>query len=182
MQIHGKEYVEVKDRIAAALADAGYAMLAEDVFEMAERVFVRIAIEVKGKQYIGTAEAKFVGAKPGSADASNPMECAETSALGRALGFAGYGIVESIASADEVSRATGAKANVTPMLSPAEKLANSRKQAIERGLVEESQWEAFKADKLGAAVADSAVNQQQYAVLYSALKALLQAASAKKAS
>ncbi len=30
------------------------------------------------------------------------LEVAETSAIGRALGFAGYGIVEGVASADEL--------------------------------------------------------------------------------
>lgn len=43
-----------------------------------------------------------LNARPGSADATDPWACAETSAIGRALGFANMGVVESIASADEV--------------------------------------------------------------------------------
>jgi hypothetical protein len=36
---------------------------------------------------------------------NEPSVVAETSAVGRALGFAGIGIIESVASADEVARA-----------------------------------------------------------------------------
>jgi hypothetical protein len=35
----------------------------------------------------------------------SPYEVAETSAIGRALGFAGYGIVDGIATADEMVKA-----------------------------------------------------------------------------
>ncbi len=68
---------------------------------MGGREYVRIYIDVKGKPYIGTAEIKF-NANPKTPDGMSPFECGETSALGRALGFAGYGVVDSIASADEV--------------------------------------------------------------------------------
>ena len=37
-------------------------------------------------------------------DGTNPFECGETSAIGRALAFAGFGSVESIASKDEIER------------------------------------------------------------------------------
>ncbi len=103
VKIHNVEYVTVAERVTACHADEGFSMLSEELFSIGERHFVRIAIEVKGKQYIGSAEVKF-GAKAGSPDASNPYECAQTSALGRCLGFSGYGSVESIASADEMVR------------------------------------------------------------------------------
>jgi hypothetical protein len=45
-----------------------------------------------------------LNAKLGSADATDPFAVAETSAVGRALGFAGWGSVESICSADELLR------------------------------------------------------------------------------
>ncbi len=45
-----------------------------------------------------------------------PYEVAETSAVGRALGFAGYGATDSIASADEVNKA----ANVEEVPDPTE--------------------------------------------------------------
>ncbi len=103
IKLHGKEYIEVKDRVQAAHAEESYSMLSEETFSMGGREYVRVYIEVKGKQYIGTAECKF-NANPKTPDGMSPFECGETSALGRALGFAGYGIVESIASGDEVAR------------------------------------------------------------------------------
>jgi hypothetical protein len=103
IKIKGKDYIDVASRVVLANEDEGYSMLREEVIELAGRAFVRVTIEAKGKQYIGTSEIKF-GAKPGTADGDSPFECGQTSALGRALGFAGYGSVESIASADEVVR------------------------------------------------------------------------------
>src|SRR3990172_9502095 len=41
----------------------------------------------------------------GNIEGQSPLEVAETSAVGRALGFAGFGIVEGIASADEIKAA-----------------------------------------------------------------------------
>jgi hypothetical protein len=103
IKLHGKEYVEVKDRVLQAHKQEGYSMLSEDTFEMGGRSYVRVYIDEKGKQYIGTAEIKF-NANPKTPDGQSPLECGETSALGRALGFAGYGVTESIASFDEVAR------------------------------------------------------------------------------
>jgi hypothetical protein len=111
IKLHGKEYVEVKDRVAEAHAEDGYSMLKETTFELGGRIYVQVTIDVKGKMYIGTAECKF-NANPKTPDGQSPFECGETSALGRALGFAGYGAVESIASADEVAR------NEQPAIAP----------------------------------------------------------------
>jgi recombination DNA repair RAD52 pathway protein len=66
------------------------------------------------------------------------------------------------------------------LVTVAEKLARSKQQAIERGLVEAAQWEQFKADKLGTAVADSDITAAHYGVIFNALKALQ--ANAKQAS
>lgn len=103
--IHGKAYVDVAERVRLAHADGGYTILASDTFELGNtgRYFCRVTLAVGNAQYIGTAEIKL-SAKPGTADGDSPLECAETSALGRALGFAGFGLVGSIASANEVAR------------------------------------------------------------------------------
>ena len=108
VKIGNSQYVTVAERVAAAHQDEGFSMLSEEVISIGSRYFVRIIIEVKGKNYIGSAEIKF-DAKPGSPDASNPYECAQTSSLGRCLGFAGYGSAESIASADEMVRSQPAE-------------------------------------------------------------------------
>lgn len=105
IKIRGKDYVTVAERVTAAHEAGGYAILASDVLEMGAtgRLYVRVQIQFNGARYIGMAEVKLT-AKAGTPDGDNPLECAETSALGRALGFAGLGAVEGIASADELLR------------------------------------------------------------------------------
>lgn len=104
--IRGKQYVTVAERVTAAHeANAGFAILSSDVLAMgADRLYVKVAIQFDGRRFIGMAEVKL-NARAGTPDGDNPLECAETSAIGRALGFAGLGSVEGIASSDEMRRA-----------------------------------------------------------------------------
>lgn len=109
--IKGRPYVDVAERVRLAHADhAGYTMLLTEQFTVGDtgRWWVRVTIAVGEQQFIGTAEIKF-SARPGTADGDSPFECAETSALGRALGFAGIGLLDSIASANEVARVRDAR-------------------------------------------------------------------------
>lgn len=105
VKIHGREYVTVAERVAAAHEAGGFSILATDVLALGDtgRFYVRVQIQYNGKRYIGLSEAKL-NAKPGTPDGDSPLECAETSALGRALGVAGFGSADSIASADELQR------------------------------------------------------------------------------
>ena len=107
VNIRGKNYVTVNERVEAAHEQGdGFEIVGEEIFTIGEtgRWWLRVTLRVKERPYQGTAEIKFDAPK-NSPDGSNPVECAETSAIGRALGFAGYGAVESIASADEIQRA-----------------------------------------------------------------------------
>ena len=106
VKVRGKDYVTVAERVAEAHAAGGYAMLSGGVCPLGDtgRLFYRVEIRVGDRRYIGSSEVKL-NAKPGTPDGDSPLECAETSALGRALGFAGFGVVEGIASADELRRA-----------------------------------------------------------------------------
>jgi hypothetical protein len=85
-----------------------FEVLDSTFFEIKGRVLCKAVIKVDGKQYVGTAEAKLENAVPKSADATNPFECGETSAVGRALAWAGYGSADSIASFDEIARSMSA--------------------------------------------------------------------------
>lgn len=103
--IRGKQYVTVAARVAAAHENGGFTMPeAPELIHIGDRTFIRVCVELpNGQRFYGTSEVKW-DAPSGSADASAPLECAETSAVGRALGFAGYGSADSIASANEVAR------------------------------------------------------------------------------
>lgn len=113
INIRGKQYVQVKDRVLYANENGGYKMLEETVFDIGNRAFLRVKIEYDGNTYYGTSEIKLDNAERGSADEKSPMECAETSAVGRAFAFAGIGVMDSIASADEMARA-GVTNNYAP--------------------------------------------------------------------
>lgn len=101
----GKPYVEVAERVRQVHANnLSFEVISSEPLEVIGRVIFRVTILVDGKKYTGSAEAKIQNAVPKSADATNPFECAETSALGRALAFAGLGTVDGIASYDEIAR------------------------------------------------------------------------------
>jgi hypothetical protein len=101
----GKPYVEVAERVRQVHAqDIEFQVLESEPLEIIGRVVWKVTISVNGKIYKGSAEAKLTNAVPRSADETNPFECAETSALGRALAFAGFGTVDGIASYDEIAR------------------------------------------------------------------------------
>ena len=105
VQIKGKPYSTVAERVVAAHAAGGFSILATDVLPLgSDRFYVKVQIEYNRRRYIGMSEVPRNG-KPGSPEATAPLEVAETSALGRALAFAGFGVDGSIASADEMRRA-----------------------------------------------------------------------------
>jgi len=177
IEIHGKQYITVAERLAEARKSGkDFEIVASEPLVAGDRIVWRCCIKLDGKLFYGSAEA-HLNAKAGSADATDPFACAETSAVGRALGFAGFGAIDSIASADEIARSNATPAQIVTV---AQKLAKSRQQAFEKHLVEPEQWESFKTSHLGSAVADSDVTAAQYGILYNALKTLLANASKQR--
>lgn len=100
VKIQGRDYTPVAERVRLAHAAGGFEMTSSELIQVGDRWLAKVTILVGGHRFIGHAEVHLTGAKPGTADASSPFETAETSALGRALGFAGFGSAEAIASAD----------------------------------------------------------------------------------
>jgi hypothetical protein len=102
IDIKGKPYTLIAERVRLAHETREtFEIVESKPIQIAERWVWQSTIRVNGTQYIGTAEVKL-NAPKNLPDGTNPFECAETSAVGRALGFAGLGSVESIASAEEV--------------------------------------------------------------------------------
>lgn len=104
VSIKGKEYVTVAERVELLRQSGKSFEIVESMpIQIGERCAWRVAVVIDGSKFYGSAECHF-NAKPGTADATDPFACGETSAIGRALGFAGFGAVDSIASADEIVR------------------------------------------------------------------------------
>lgn len=104
LNLHGKNYVEVAERVHMVHEKkAVFSIVKSEPVNIADRWLWVAVIMVDGQQYIGNAEIKM-NAPKNTPDGTNPFECGETSAIGRALAFAGFGSVESIASKDEIER------------------------------------------------------------------------------
>lgn len=101
IQIHGKTYVTVAERVLEAHAENEKIDILTEFLPVEGMVVCRATVNTKNGVFNGTSAAnptKMI-------EKQSPYEVAETSAVGRALGFAGYGAVDGIASADEVIKA-----------------------------------------------------------------------------
>ncbi len=112
VNIHGKEYMTVARRVELAHESKTLESVETEVISH-DPVVVRAKVTVSGKAFTGISAVNPTSGK--MIERQNPYEVAETSAVGRALGFAGYGVIESIASADEVINAH-AKQQAMPVL------------------------------------------------------------------
>ena len=109
VNIRGKEYVTVAERVAlfrekrAELGTIETELLQDD----GDSCTFKASVYVQG-ELIATGYAKEV--RTASAiNKTSYIENCETSAVGRALAFCGYGMVDGIASADEVAGAIEAQ-------------------------------------------------------------------------
>lgn len=105
ISLKGSQYVTVSQRIQEGHHSdfaQRFQVLRSEPLMLCDVSLWQVEIEVNQKRFIGTASINFGGR---GADQTNPIENAETSALGRALGFAGFGSVDSVASAEEVREA-----------------------------------------------------------------------------
>jgi hypothetical protein len=135
IDIKGKPYTPVAERVRLVHETReSFEIIESAPIQAGDRWLWRAIIRVDERQYIGTAEVKL-NARPGSADATDPWACAETSAIGRALGFANLGVVESIASADEVIQAVEQEQPQDETINAVSKpLYNAASQAKQRAL------------------------------------------------
>lgn len=101
INIHGKQYVTVAERVIAAHEDSKFEKLETEVLSHEPLVVIKATVTVMGRSFTGISAAN----PSKSIEKMSPYEVAETSAVGRALGFAGFGVIEGIATADEMSKA-----------------------------------------------------------------------------
>lgn len=105
VNIHGKEYMTVARRVELAHEDKKLNGVETEVLSHSP-IVIKAKVVIDDKVYTGISSVDPKTSR--LIERTNPYEVAETSAIGRALGFAGYGIVESIASADEIRKAEAA--------------------------------------------------------------------------
>lgn len=102
INIKGKEYIPVNERVMELhrqiSQDIPYSIETELITACLPAVVFKATVTIGDKVFIGHS-----GANPAKAiEKQSPYEVAETSAIGRALGFAGFGIDTGIASAEEI--------------------------------------------------------------------------------
>ena len=114
IQIHGKDYVMVKDRIIFFNENFPNGSITTEL-KATDNSFIfksKITpdVENSSRYFTGHAE-EIIGSS--QINKTSALENCETSAIGRALGCMGIGVDESFASADEVKNAMYKQANPT---------------------------------------------------------------------
>ena len=101
VDIHGKQYLTVAGRVQMAHESKTLQSIQTEVLTHEPVVLVKATVTTGKGIFTGISAAnpsKMI-------EKMSPYEVAETSAVGRALGFAGFGIIEGIATADEIVKA-----------------------------------------------------------------------------
>jgi hypothetical protein len=140
VDIKGKSYVMVHERIAYFREIYPEGSLTTELLSSVDGVHTFRAVAVNNGNILATGHASE---KDGSSfiNKTSALENAETSAIGRALGILGIGIITSVASAEEVSNAV-AQQNHKPSPAPVDPKKLERLIAI-----------IDEADDIGALVA-----------------------------
>lgn len=137
VNIHGKMYWPVAERLGLAHSeqdDPLQSIITEPirVFDDGGVTFRAVVTFQSGRTFTGHA---YESPNSKGIAGQSPWEVAETSAVGRALGLAGYGSDESVASADEVrNRQTAARPTPKPAASTDADYARLYQKAGELGL------------------------------------------------
>ena len=133
IKIHGKEYVTVNERIQMLHQSdkAEISLNTEILHDSEQSIAMKTTLEIDGNTFTGIAQ-ETKGST--NINKTSSYENCETSAVGRALGFAGYGSVESIASGDEVAHAIKQQESLEPEYATPNQVKYIKNLCEERGL------------------------------------------------
>lgn len=129
IDIHGKEYVQVKDRISYFNEKYPNGSIKTSMLSQSDADMVVMIAKVtpdmdKPERYFsGHSQARWAD-KSSFVNATSAMENAETSAVGRALAMMGIGIIESVSSADEVKKSVQSQSTASDEPFTREPVAN----------------------------------------------------------
>ena len=118
IKIQGKDYVLVSDRINYFNEHYTEGSIRTELLTdpLSDRIVIKAIVSPDGKrEFIGHAQ-ETVG--QGFINKTSALENAETSAVGRALAFMGIGVIDSIASVDEMKKAGVKTETPTPTTQP----------------------------------------------------------------
>ena len=111
INIHGKEYVTVAERIQMLHQSelSEISLNTEILHDDDKSIVMKATLEIDGNSYTGIAQET-----KGSSNINTTSwaENCETSCIARALGFAGLGSVDSIATGDEIAHAMGQQSQI----------------------------------------------------------------------
>jgi len=150
ISIHGKNYSEVKSRILFLAEEVKDYSIETDYtyFEDRQMWVVKATLRIGDNRYTGLAQ-EVESDKSSMVNATSALENAETSAVGRACAMAGIGVLDSIASVDEVNKAQNRGRFVSQHIDPKPATGLNNPNIIEyNGMKYRYQsgngWEAFK--------------------------------------
>lgn len=136
IDIKGKKYVLVSERVLAFNENFPNGSIETEILSPidSKTIVVKVTVtpDVKNiaRRFVGHSQA-VIG--QGMVNTTAALENAETSAVGRALGMMGIGVIESIASADEMNKSLNASKAPAVSQDTCEHLQTSKHQVVKEG-------------------------------------------------
>jgi len=119
IDIKGKKYVLVSDRVLFFTATYPNGCIQTKIIDDGSKVLATAKVipdcDKPERYFTGNSQAVW---GDGYINKTSALENAETSAVGRALAFMGIGVIDSIASIDEINKTTYSKPYNAPKSSP----------------------------------------------------------------
>ena len=123
IQFKGKSYVQVKDRVAYFNTEYSNGCIETELVEVRDSMVIFKAVAIPdvdkpNRYFTGYSQASFNDTNS-FVNKTSALENAETSAVGRALAFMGIGVIDSIASVDEINKTTYTPRPIQPTMASA---------------------------------------------------------------